>query len=132
MRATIEQLKARISERRADEAVDDSEQSTTDAALQQVLDEGARKARASLAGHAAPPDTMVDAELTFACWLLYVRRGFAGEQNPFEEDKKAVGELLRAIARGEIDADGGAAGDDSADIAAEPGGLGESRGGIIA
>jgi hypothetical protein len=127
MRATIEQLKARVSERRAEEAVDDGDNAQAD--LQQVLDEGYRKARAMLAGHAAPQDTVVDAELTFAAWLLYVRRGFAGEQNPFEEDKKAVTDTLRAIARGEIDTV--EAGDDSQDIAAEPGSLG-SGGGLMA
>lgn len=114
-------LKARVSAKLAEDATDEAaEGAPVDSLLQEVLDEGRRKADGILSGRSAPDATLVDAELTFSCYFLYVRRGFNGDANPFASDATATAKRLERIAAGEIS---GGEGDQDADLAGdeEPG-----------
>ena len=101
-RATIQQLRARLTTQQATLAASDAAGVPDEAELQAVLDEGYAMALGALAGREAPAATLQDAELTLACWLLWSRRGFAAGANPWDDAAQNTRARLDAIARGDI------------------------------
>lgn len=118
MRATVQQLKTRASDRLSGLAVEETENGVV--ALQALLDEGYRRAQGLLAGRQAPDATMLEAELVFACHALWARRGMARDANPWTDQAKDMAELLREISKRDIPAEGDAASEDDLVLDGDP------------